>query len=346
MDQNLLEVSNLVKYYPAPYGLFDRLLKREHQTVRAVDDVSFHISKNETLGLVGESGSGKTSLANAIMMLDVPSSGSIRLSGNELSKMRGNNLRKVRRKIQIVFQNPFSSLDPRQRVRDILLEPLTAFENKSKSENELLISKTLESVGLPKNCGSRFPHEFSGGQKQRIAIARALVLNPDLIVLDEPTSALDTSIQAQILNLLRQIQKDRRISYLFITHNVNVVKFMADRIAVMYAGKIVEIGRTKDVIEHPLHPYTKSLIESVPTLRREPGSVRPSAKTELSSKMHPLIGCRFSTRCRYAKSVCTTDEPHLRTIETTHSAACHFSEEIAQQSEISSDLKGDQRAAA
>jgi oligopeptide/dipeptide ABC transporter ATP-binding protein len=345
MDQTLLEVSNLVKYFPAPYGLFDRLLKKERRTVRAVDDVSFHISNNETLGLVGESGSGKTSLANAIMMLDVPSSGSIRLSGNELSKMRGNSLREVRRKIQIVFQNPYTSLDPRQRVRDILLEPLTAFGNKSKSENEQLISKTLESVGLPKNCGSRFPHEFSGGQKQRIAIARALVLNPDLIVLDEPTSALDTSIQAQILNLLRQIQKDRKVSYLFITHNVNVVKFMADRIAVMYAGKIVEIGKTKDVLERPLHPYTRSLIESVPTLRRELASGRSSAKTELSTNLNPVVGCRFSNRCRYAKSVCTTDEPHLRTIETTHAAACHFSEEIAQDGEISSDLK-ETRAAA
>ena len=331
MEQPLLEVSNLVKYFPAPYGLFDRVLKREHRIVRAVDDVSFYISNNETLGLVGESGSGKTSLANAIMMLDTPSSGSIRLAGTELSKMRGDSLRQVRRKIQIVFQNPYSSLDPRQRVRDILLEPLTAFESKSKAENELVISKTLEAVGLPRNCGSRFPHEFSGGQKQRIAIARALVLNPDLIVLDEPTSALDTSIQAQILNLLRQIQRDRRVSYLFITHNVNVVKFMADRIAVMYAGKIVEMGNTKDVLEHPLHPYTKSLIESVPTLRRESSPARTrSTKTELLSNVRPMVGCRFSTRCRYARPVCTADEPLLRTIEAGHAAACHFSEEIAQ----------------
>jgi oligopeptide/dipeptide ABC transporter ATP-binding protein len=317
--------------------VIDKLLGRERRIVRAVDNVSFQISSNETLGLVGESGSGKTSLANSIMMLDFPTSGSIRLAGSELSKMRGSNLREFRKKMQIVFQNPYSSLDPRQRVKDILLEPVIAFGGLSQSTEDTLVTKALESVGLPKNCTSRFPHEFSGGQKQRIAIARALILNPELIVLDEPTSALDTSIQAQILNLLRQIQKDRGVSYLFITHNVNVVKFMADRVAVMYAGKIMEIGKTREVLEHPLHPYTKALISSVPSLSRGTGT-ESQIKAESAVSSFPRVGCKYNNRCQYAKSLCKEEEPELRKVQTEHWAACHFSEEIAQNADSKENM--------
>lgn len=306
---------------------------REKLWVRAVDDVSFNVGRNETLGLVGESGSGKTTLGRTVLMLQRPTEGKILFDGNDITGLKGEQLRKIRRNMQIVFQNPMSSLDPRQRLKNIVLEPLLAFrESRSESEINELLSAALKSVGLPEDSLMRFPHEFSGGQRQRIAIARALIVNPRFIVLDEPTSALDSSIQTQILNLLRRIQEERTLSYLFISHNVNVVKYMAERMAVMYSGKIVEIGRVRDVLEKPLHPYTLALISSVP----QPDPDRKIAsedqvKGEVPSAVRVPGGCRFHPRCPYMQDVCRTKEPGLLEVKTGHWSACHFAESFQDQ---------------
>jgi peptide/nickel transport system ATP-binding protein len=324
----IVEAISLKKYYQIRSGVSDRLMGREKLWVRAVDDVSFYVGRNETLGLVGESGSGKTTLGRTILMLQRPTDGSVKFDGNDITKLKGEQLRKIRKDMQIVFQNPMSSLDPRQRLKDIVLEPLMAFkESRSDGEIRTLLNAALKSVGLPEDSIMRFPHEFSGGQRQRIAIARALVVDPRFIVLDEPTSALDSSIQTQILNLLRRIQEERRLSYLFISHNVNVVKYMAERMAVMYGGKIVEIGRVRDVLETPLHPYTLALISSVP----QPDPDRRIAsedqvKGEVPSAVKVPSGCRFHPRCPYAEEVCKTTEPELLEVKTGHWSACHFAD--------------------
>jgi len=327
-DPNIVEAKSLKKYYRVRSGVTDRLMQREKLWVRAVDNVSFSVIRNETLGLVGESGSGKTTLGRTILMLQRPTDGQVLFNGNDITKLKGEELRKIRRNMQIVFQNPMSSLDPRQRLKDIVLEPLLAFkESKKDSDIKILLKDTLRSVGLPEDSMMRFPHEFSGGQRQRIAIARALIVNPQFIVLDEPTSALDSSIQTQILNLLRRIQEERKLSYLFISHNVNVVKYMAERMAVMYSGKIVEIGRVRDVLEHSLHPYTLALISSVP--QPDPDKKMTSedqVKGEVPSAVRVPSGCRFHPRCPYAEEVCKTTEPELVEISAGHWSACHFAD--------------------
>ena len=337
---SILEVTNLKKYYPIRGGMTDRLVRREKLWIRAVDDVSFAVKRNETLGLVGESGSGKTTLGRTVLMLQRPTSGKVQFEGKEITALKGETLRKIRRDMQIVFQNPMSSLDPRQRLKDIVLEPLMAFkESRSDSEINAMLLGALRSVGLPEDAVMRFPHEFSGGQRQRIAIARALIVNPRFLVLDEPTSALDSSVQTQILNLLRRIQEERKLSYLFISHNVNVVKYMAERMAVMYSGKIVEIGKVRDLIEKPLHPYTLALISSVP--QPDPDKKIASedqVKGEVPSAVPVPTGCRFHPRCPYAEEICKTTEPELREIEGGHWSACHFAEtfqtKVAPQREI------------
>jgi oligopeptide/dipeptide ABC transporter ATP-binding protein len=234
----------------------------------------------------------------------------------------------MRKKMQMVFQNPNSSLDPRQRIKDILAEPLKAFRQHRNEEIKEIVLRVLGAVGLPEDGMMRFPHEFSGGQRQRVAIARALVLNPEFIILDEPTSALDSSVQAQILNLLRKLQDEFDLSYLFITHNVNVVKYMADRVAVMYCGKVVEVGETQQLLERPLHPYTMTLIASIPKPDPDDRLQAMTLKGEIPSSVNPPSGCRFHPRCPYAKEVCRTTEPELREIETSHWSACHFAEEF------------------
>jgi peptide/nickel transport system ATP-binding protein/oligopeptide transport system ATP-binding protein len=299
--------------------------------VKAVDEVSFTLGFNETLGLVGESGSGKTTLGRAVLMLDVPTRGDISFKGENIAKLKGEDLRLKRREMQIVFQDPMSSLDPRQRLKDIVLEPLRAFQKYNKDlDQRKLVSETLALVGLPDDSLMRFPHQFSGGQRQRIAIARALILNPQFLVLDEPTSALDSSIQTQILNLLRRIQDEKKLSYLFISHNVNVVKYMADRIAVMYCGKIIEIGRTRDVIEKPLHPYTIALISAVPQPDPEKNINEKPLKGEIPSPVNVPTGCRFHPRCPYAVEICKTTQPELIKADTEHWSACHFAADFKE----------------
>jgi len=331
MPSSILEVQDLAKYYPVRAGMTSAVVKKEKLWVRAVDGVSFSLGFNETLGLVGESGSGKTTLGRVVLLLDAPTRGEISFKGERITTLKGESLRLKRREMQIVFQDPMSSLDPRQRLRDIVLEPLKAFEKYEKNlDQRKLLTETLASVGLHEDNLMRFPHQFSGGQRQRIAIARALILNPEFIVLDEPTSALDSSIQTQILNLLRRIQEERKLSYLFISHNVNVVKYMADRIAVMYCGKIIEVGRTRDVVEKPLHPYTLALISSVPQPDPEKPINEKPLQGEIPSPVNVPPGCRFHPRCPYAKEVCRTTEPELIQADTGHWSACHFADDFKQ----------------
>ncbi|HYB03906.1 MAG TPA: ABC transporter ATP-binding protein [Nitrososphaerales archaeon] len=328
VGDSIVEAKDLKKYYNVRSGVTDRLMGREKLWVRAVDNVTFSVGRNETLGLVGESGSGKTTLGRTVLMLQRPSAGQVLFDGKDITQLKGEHLRKIRRDMQIVFQNPMSSLDPRQRLKDIVLEPLRAFkESRNETEIRSLLSAALKSVGLPEDSVMRFPHEFSGGQRQRIAIARALIVNPRFIVLDEPTSALDSSIQTQILNLLRRIQEERKLSYLFISHNVNVVKYMAERMAVMYSGKIVEVGKVRDVLESPLHPYTLALISSVP--QPDPDKKIASeeqVKGEIPSAVRVPSGCRFHPRCPYAEEICKTTEPELLEVKMGHWSACHFAE--------------------
>jgi oligopeptide/dipeptide ABC transporter ATP-binding protein len=328
MMESILEVKNLVKYYPMPSGLFNSLRRRKRQWVKAVDGVSFELYQNETLGLVGESGSGKSTLGRAVLMLDPPTSGRVTFGDKTISDLRAEKLRLMRKEMQIVFQNPDSSLDPRQQVRDILLEPVTAFQLEKTENVRNLLENSLRLVGLPTDSLGMLPHQFSGGQRQRIAIARALILEPKLIVLDEPTSALDSSVQAQILNLLQKLQEELGLTYLFISHNINVVKYMAERIAVLYAGKIVEIGNTRDVLEDPLHPYTSVLISSVPAPDPDKNTATIQVMGESPSPVNPPSGCRFHPRCKYARTICSTSEPELREIKEGHRAACRFAEEI------------------
>ena len=333
MSENFIEVEDLVKYYPVSRSLLSRIRHREALHVHAVDDVSFTMVKKETLGLVGESGSGKTTLGRTLLMLERRTSGKIVFDGQTISEMKGETLRTFRRRMQIVFQDPYSSLDPRARARDIIAEPLRAFE-KGKETMEDAVKRALSAVNLPTDGLTRFPHEFSGGQRQRIAIARALVLEPEFIVLDEPTSALDSSVQAQILNLLRRIQEELGLTYLLITHNVGVVKYMTNRIAVMYCGKLVEMGSTRDVLEQPLHPYTAALISSIPEPDPTNRMKTVPVTGEVPSAINPPSGCRFNPRCRYAQDTCRTEQPTLRQVLPGHWAACHFAEKFVGNDEL------------
>jgi oligopeptide/dipeptide ABC transporter ATP-binding protein len=340
LSDKILKVSGLMKYFPVRAGFLARFKKkRDRLWVRAVDGVSFDLGYNETLGLVGESGSGKTTLGETLLRLQNPTAGEIIFKGRDISRMKQDVLRETRKEMQVVFQNPNSSLDPRQRIRSILSEPLKAFPEHHDGRTgggtmgERLI-EAMKTVGLPPDRLNRFPHEFSGGQRQRIAIARALILEPELIVLDEPTSALDSSVQAQILNLLKRIQEERGMSYLFITHNVNVVNYIADRVAVMYSGKLVEIGPTQRVLKAPLHPYTSALISSVPKPDPKKRSALKLVSGEVPSSINPPSGCRFHPRCPYVEKICSTDEPELRELEPGHLVACHFATELESKLRI------------
>ena len=327
MTDRILEVDQLVKYFPVRGSFSDQIRRKQRLHVHAVDGVSFGIAPNETLGVVGESGSGKTTLGRTVLMLESPTSGTITFRGETISSLRGEQLRQLRKRMQIVFQNPYSSLDPRARAKDIIAEPLRAF-GKSKRDIDEEVERVLAAVSLPADSVFRFSHEFSGGQRQRIAIARALVLSPEFVVLDEPTSALDSSVQAQILNLLRKIQDELGISFMLITHNVDVVKYMAHRIAVMYCGKLVEVGDTRSVLESPFHPYTLHLVASVP----QPDPTKKVGETatggEVPSAVNPPAGCRFNPRCPYAQDVCRREEPLLREVAPGRWSACHFAERL------------------
>lgn len=318
-------MNDLVKHYGVGRAsALDKLLGRSERVVHALDGVSFDISQNETFGVVGESGCGKTTLARAVLLLTPPTSGTIKFEGTDITQLPKQDVRKLRSRMQIIFQDPISSLDPRMRVRDIVAEPLVATGEKNRSEILEKARSILEKVGLSSDTMNRFPHQFSGGQRQRIGIARALVCDPEFLVLDEPTSALDASIQAQVLNLLRRLEKDLRLTSIFISHNINVVCYMSDRIAVMYAGEIVETAPTRDLLNKPLHPYTQTLLASIP--RTDPSQRRPEEKIvgEQPSPVNPPKGCRFHPRCPHAFEKCRSDKPDQVTIAANRWVACHM----------------------
>ncbi|HYB84896.1 MAG TPA: ABC transporter ATP-binding protein [archaeon] len=324
MNRPIIETLHLVKHFPLGSSMLARFSgTSSSKVVHAVDDVSISIGQNETLGLVGESGSGKTTLGLSVLMLTRPTSGSITFKGKPLEKLNGAELRRIRRDMQVVFQDPNSSLDPRMKVEDIVAEPLTSQMKLKRNEVREKVAGALEKAQLDRNFISRYPHEFSGGQRQRIAIARALISEPSFVILDEPTSSLDVSVQAQILNLLVQLQNNLKLSYLFISHNIDVVTYVSDRVAVMYLGKVVEIADPSQIVENPLHPYTQMLIASVPSLR-DYAKQKIEAKGETPSAVLPPTGCRFHPRCPFAKRICKTTEPELITISEMRRVACHM----------------------
>ena len=318
----LLEVTDLVVHFPIKSGI---LVDREVATVHAVDGVSLTLHEGETLGLVGESGCGKSTLCRAILQLVSPTSGSVRFAGDELVGRSRRDLRPLRRELQMIFQDPFASLNPRKRVGQIIGDPIELHGLARGAELKRRVLELLERVGLQAEHYNRFPHEFSGGQRQRIGIARALALQPKLIIADEPVSALDVSVQAQIINLLEELQDEFGLSYLFVAHDLGVVRHVSDRVAVMYLGKIVETSASDALYRNPLHPYTNALLSAVPIPdpRRNSERERITLEGDVPSPIDPPPGCRFHTRCASATDVCRTEEPALAELAPGHFAACH-----------------------
>lgn len=323
MSTELLKVTNLVKNFELRVNNGARRKKR---IVQAVTNVSFSVDKSQTLGLVGESGSGKTTVGRCILRLIEPTSGSVEFEGQELGSLKFEELRALRRRMQIVFQDPFASLDPKMTVGASISEPLVV--QSVPGDHSYKVVELLELVGLSADHAQRFPHEFSGGQRQRIGVARALALNPALIVLDEPVSALDVSIQAGVVNLFEDLQQRLGMSYIFIAHDLSVVRHIADRVAVMYLGKIVEIGEQEAIYLHPTHPYTKALLSAVPlpNPKVERSRNRIMLEGEVPSPVNPPSGCRFRTRCWKAQDICAQEEPTLTLRSSGQMSACHFPE--------------------
>ncbi|AIG73770.1 peptide ABC transporter ATP-binding protein [Amycolatopsis sp. MJM2582] len=327
MSEPILRVENLVKYFPVRAGI---LFKRTIGHVKAVDGVSFDLMPGETLGVVGESGCGKSTLAQVLMRLEEPTGGLATFEGRDIFALRGAELRRLRREIQIVLQDPYTSLNPRMTVGDIIGEPFEIHtEVAPKGSRAAKVRELLDVVGLNPEHINRYPHQFSGGQRQRIGIARALALRPKVIICDEPVSALDVSIQAQVMNLLGELQKEFGLSYVFIAHDLSVVRHLSTRVAVMYLGKIVEMGTEEEIYEHPSHPYTQALLSAVPVadpaLRGQRQVIR--LEGDVPSPLDPPSGCRFRTRCWKAQDICADQEPELITRSGGHLSACHFAEE-------------------
>ncbi|HDJ5660366.1 TPA: dipeptide ABC transporter ATP-binding protein [Staphylococcus aureus] len=320
--ENILEVNEVKKYYKIKTGLFQK-----SQYVKAVDDVSFSIKKGQTFGLVGESGCGKSTLGKVIIRLEDATSGSIIVNGEDITRLQGNKLRKSRQQYQMIFQDPYASLNPMQMVGDIISEPFLNYKKLPKEEIKKEVLYLLKCVGLSEDAYYKYAHEFSGGQRQRVGIARALALRPSLIVADEPVSALDVSVQSQVLNLLKDLQEQFNLSYLFIAHDLSVVKHISDVIGVMYLGHIVEIASDKEIYENPKHPYTKALISSIPQIDKL-NKNRIILKGELPSPSNPPQGCPFHTRCPIAQDMCKKSMPELKDIGNEHQVAGFYVDKV------------------
>ena len=330
MNGNLVEITDLKMYFPIKSGI---VLDRHVGDIKAVDGVSLEIKRGETLGLVGESGCGKSTVGRTILRLYEPTEGTILFAGQDITRLGESEMRPLRRRMQMIFQDPYSSLNPRHSVGRIIGEPMTTHGIASRREANARVRELLQIVGLPADAGSRYPHEFSGGQRQRVGLARALSLNPDLIVADEPVSALDVSIQAQIINLLENLQSEFELTYLFIAHDLAVVRHISDRIAVMYLGTIVELSPAEELYDNPLHPYTISLLTAVPipdpVIERQRERILLAG--DLPSPANPPPACRFHTRCPYVQPTrCKTDVPALRKLADGHLASCHWAEDIKE----------------
>ncbi len=320
-EKVLLEVNNLKKYFPVKAGVFRKTVAH----VKAVDDVSFYIKEGETLGLVGESGCGKSTTGATILRLEEATAGEVKFEGKDMISLNKRELREMRKEMQIIFQDPYASLNPRMTVADIVGEPLDIHKltNNKKQRNEK-VREILDSVGLTGEHMNRYPHEFSGGQRQRIGVARALAVDPKIIIADEPVSALDVSIQAQVINLLQDLQKEYGLTYLFIAHDLSVVKHISDRVAVMYLGKIVEIADKKELYINPLHPYTISLLSAIPIPDPTYEKDRIILEGDVPSPVNPPAGCRFHPRCPKAIDICSQVEPEFKDYGQEHFAACHL----------------------
>jgi oligopeptide transport system ATP-binding protein len=318
----LLEVRNLVKYFPVYQGI---ILSRHVKDVKAVDDVSFNVLKGETLGLVGETGCGKTTVARTILQLYRPTSGHIIFDGIDLISLQENKLRSMRRRMQMIFQDPYASLNPRMTVGSIISAPLDVHTRMTRKEKQDRVQELLKIVGLNPDFVNRYPHEFSGGQRQRIGIARALAISPDLIICDEPISSLDVSIQAQVVNLLEELQDRLNLTFIFVAHDLSMVRHISDRMAVMYLGKIMELADHNTIYLNPLHPYTQGLISSVPI--PDPDKARKRQRMllqgDIPSPLNPPVGCNFNTRCPIATEECFVTDPEYKEIEPDHFVACY-----------------------
>ncbi|MEH7302295.1 ABC transporter ATP-binding protein [Neobacillus drentensis] len=319
-SENLLEIQNLKTYYPVKGGFF----KRTVGNVKAVDNISFEIKRGETLGLVGESGCGKSTAGRTILRLLKPTDGKILFDGKNITNISGKSLQEIRKDMQMVFQDPYASLNPMQMVGDIIAEPIYNFSRKSKEELKQEVMDLLTKVGLPQDAYYKYAHEFSGGQRQRIGIARALALRPKLIIADEPVSALDVSVQSQVLNLLKDLQKEFDLTFLFIAHDLSVVKHMSDRIGVMYLGNMVEIADKDSLYAQPLHPYTQSLISAIPSPDPRVKKERIILKGDVPSPINPPSGCPFHPRCPMAMEECSKSKPVLKEVKPSHRVACHL----------------------
>ncbi|AKS37345.1 peptide ABC transporter ATPase [Anoxybacillus gonensis] len=320
MNEPLLQVKGLKKYFPITAGLFNKQIGQ----VKAVDDLSFVVYRGETLGIVGESGCGKSTTGRMLMRLIEPTEGSILFEKEEVTKLSPQQLRKVRRDMQMIFQDPFASLNPRHTVEKILEEPLIVHGIGSKEERRKKVREMLEVVGLSSYHAKRYPHQFSGGQRQRIGIARALMTKPKLIIADEPVSALDVSIQAQVLNLLEDLQKEFGLTYIFIAHDLGVVRHISDRVGVMYLGRMVELASSEELYRHPKHPYTKALLEAVPIPDPEYKKEKQLLTGDLPSPSNPPTGCAFHTRCQACMDICKTTKPEWKEVGNGHYVACHL----------------------